>query len=82
MKEYELLNIKKIEFIDGGALGECYKLHGIKYYSATLDIICETENSKEELFNLLFYFAQSDLDKLLSSKKINYDREKREFEIV
>lgn len=82
MREYELLNIKNIEFIDGGSLGAYYKLHGVKYYSATLDIGCEDVGCKEELFNLLFYFDQDDLNKLLSSKKIRYDRENHNFEIV
>ncbi|NCI20601.1 hypothetical protein EJM73_06470 [Clostridium botulinum] len=82
MREYEVLNIKKIKFIDGGAFGEFYKLHGVKYYSVTLDIVHEDRELKRELFDLLFYFSQNDLDKLLSSKKINYDREKHEFEMI
>ncbi len=54
----------------------------MKYYSVTLDIVHEDGELKRELFDLLFYFSQNDLDKLLSSKKINYDREKHEFEMI
>lgn len=81
MKEYMLLDIKKIEFISGGAFGEFYNLNGVKYYVVKLDIAYEDGGYKEELYNLSFYFSQENLDKLLLTKKINYDREKREFEI-
>jgi hypothetical protein len=81
-KSIQVSRIKKITFIDKGIMGEAAKACGKKYYDVLCDICWENVNEYEELGDLHFTMEQEILDKFLLSKKMTYDKEKREFEII